>query len=151
MIRYAKGEGRAACRFRHCTAASAPRAGSVRRAVALVTGASSGIGAAVVRQFADVGASVVFTDIIEPASPPHGRVRFIRAAATIEADAERAVAEALAAFGRLDIAINHVGNFGAETGLSPARDAEHRAQHDPRDARGHHTRVPSHGPDGDAR
>ncbi|HMO74642.1 MAG TPA: SDR family oxidoreductase, partial [Sphingopyxis sp.] len=92
--------------------------GSFTGRVALVTGGASGIGEAIVRRLAAEGASVLFTDIDEAAG---GRVaeaepdaiRFLHADATSEADAENSVAETLAAFGRLDIAVNNVGNFGA--------------------------------------
>lgn len=85
--------------------------------VALVTGGASGIGEAIVRRLAADGASVLFTDIAEDAGAALAAslgdgVRFERADATHEPDAKRSVAAALAAFGRLDIAVNNVGNFG---------------------------------------
>lgn len=84
--------------------------------VALVTGGATGIGRAIVGLLAERGASVAFTDW----TPEAGEkvvgeipgVRFIKADATREADAAGAVEQTLAAFGRLDIAVNNVGNYG---------------------------------------
>src|SRR3546814_1495390 len=94
--------------------------------VALVTGCASCIGQAIVRRLIANGARTVFTDIDETAggrmeAEAGGAARFLRADATVEADAERSIAETLAAFGRLDVAVHNVGNFGpgdaAGTGL----------------------------------
>src|SRR3546814_19086818 len=85
--------------------------------VALVTGCASCIGQAIVRRLIANGARTVFTDIDETAggrmeAEAGGAARFLRADATVEADAERSIAETLAAFGRLDVAVHNVGNFG---------------------------------------
>lgn len=83
--------------------------GALTGQVALVTGGGSGIGKAAVAALLAEGAMVAFTDIAGAAG---GDAHFIRADATLEADAARAVAEVEAHFGRLDIVINNVGNFG---------------------------------------
>ena len=81
--------------------------------VALVTGGRSGIGKAAVSALLAEGARVAFTDIAEaPVLQPQGTL-FIRADATLEADAARTVSEVEAWLGRLDIVVNNVGNFGA--------------------------------------
>jgi NAD(P)-dependent dehydrogenase (short-subunit alcohol dehydrogenase family) len=87
----------------------------------LITGGSSGIGAATVRGFAAEGAKVIIADIDEDAGNAFAGeltragsiVRFRKADATREADAVALVGYAVAEFGRLDIAINNVGNLGA--------------------------------------
>jgi len=81
--------------------------------VALVTGGGSGIGRATVAALRTAGAAVAFTDIAEPAGKAMDGTYFIRADATVEADAARAVEETETRFGGLDIAVNNVGNFGA--------------------------------------
>lgn len=77
--------------------------------VALVSGGGNGIGRATVAALLEAGARVAFTDIV-PAQIDGAL--FIQADATSEVDAARTVAETLAAYGRLDIVVNNVGNFG---------------------------------------
>lgn len=81
--------------------------------VALVTGGGSGIGKAAVAALLAEGAKVAFTDIAGPLNQPASDTLFIHADATAETDAARTVAEVEARFGRLDIVVNNVGNFGA--------------------------------------
>src|SRR5262245_13339176 len=75
--------------------------------VALVTGGSKGIGAAIVRAFANAGASVVSTS--RSGGPETSNVRDIRADVRNPEDAVRAVNEAVSAFGGLDILVNNAG------------------------------------------
>lgn len=80
--------------------------------VALVTGGGRGIGAAIVQRLCDQGVHVAFTDLAQSDSEPNGSF-FIRADATVESDAAAALADVEMRFGRLDILVNNVGNFGA--------------------------------------
>jgi NAD(P)-dependent dehydrogenase (short-subunit alcohol dehydrogenase family) len=75
--------------------------------VALVTGGSKGIGAAIVAALADAGASVVSTSRAGAAGG--GRVRQITADVRKPDDAARAVDDAVSAFGGLDILVNNAG------------------------------------------
>ena len=75
--------------------------------VALVTGGSKGIGAAIVRAFADAGASVVSTSRSGGSTSEH--VRQVRADVRKPAEAARAIEDAVSAFGGLDILINNAG------------------------------------------
>ena len=75
--------------------------------VALVTGGSRGIGAAIVRALADAGASVVSTSRSGGGGGPN--VREVKADVRKPEDAVRAVDEAVTAFGGLDILINNAG------------------------------------------
>jgi 3-oxoacyl-[acyl-carrier protein] reductase len=86
--------------------------------VALVTGGSRGIGAAIVADLATNGADVGFTYHSQAARAEQARcgVQALgRKAIAIQADAaafveaQRAVAETLQAFGRLDILVNNAG------------------------------------------
>jgi len=86
----------------------------------IITGGSSGIGAATVRAFAAEGAKVMIADLAADAGEALAAelrdlgqtARFRRTDALDEADVAGLVAETVAEFGRLDIAINNVGNLG---------------------------------------
>ncbi len=90
-------------------------AGRLSGRVAIVTGASLGIGAAIARAFVDEGASVVLVARTpEPALRMRDELGEARSRLVLGdvADAEtarRAVAEAQAAFGRLDVLVNNAG------------------------------------------
>jgi meso-butanediol dehydrogenase/(S,S)-butanediol dehydrogenase/diacetyl reductase len=82
--------------------------------VAIVTGGSSGIGAATVARLAADGAKVLNVDRNPPATDnyPNGDVVFHRTDMTVPAEVEAAVAEAVKRFGRLDFLVNNAGTGG---------------------------------------
>lgn len=85
--------------------------------VALVTGASSGIGRATAQRLALEGAAVLVTDIMVEAgeatvkeiTDSGGQAEFVRHDVTSEQDWEAATARAVEAFGGLDILVNNAG------------------------------------------
>jgi NAD(P)-dependent dehydrogenase (short-subunit alcohol dehydrogenase family) len=84
----------------------------------LVTGGSSGLGAAVVREFAGAGANVVICDVNEPRDAASGdiaaRVRFQKTDVTNEAQVQAAIDLAVKEFGALNGAVNCAGIATAE-------------------------------------
>ncbi|MFG6081113.1 3-hydroxyacyl-CoA dehydrogenase [Paracoccus litorisediminis] len=86
----------------------------IEERVFLITGASSGLGAAVARMAVEAGAKVVLLDINSVAgltlSEELGRAaRFVRTDVTSASDGAAAIAAALEAFGRIDVAVNCAG------------------------------------------
>jgi NAD(P)-dependent dehydrogenase (short-subunit alcohol dehydrogenase family) len=102
---------------------------SLQGKIALVTGAGSGIGAAIAEAFAQAGAFVWVTDRDEAGGiattarirAQNGQAEFKRLDVTIEADCESSAREVAQRHGRLDILVNnagvgHVGSILTTTG-----------------------------------
>lgn len=88
--------------------------GELSGKVAIITGATSGIGARTAEIFAGAGAKVVLTGRREAEGKAVAQrigadALFIRADATLEDDWRRVIAGTLARFGRLDVLFNNAG------------------------------------------
>lgn len=90
---------------------------------AIVTGGGSGIGRGIVERFVAEGASVVAVDrvrdrVAELESKYPGRVVGVEANVASYEDNARAVAEAVRAFGKLDVFVGNAGIWDFGTGMS---------------------------------
>ena len=98
---------------------------------AIITGGASGFGAEMARCFAEAGASILLADRDEAGAEAvageirhgGGNARGVRVDVTTASDAERMVAAALAAFGRLDILVNNAGTLGPRGSLEETPEA----------------------------
>jgi len=88
--------------------------------VAIVTGASKGIGASIARHLADEGAAVVVNyasskdgaeRVVGEITAKGGRAIAVQADVARQADVDRLFAETARAFGRLDILVNNAGVY----------------------------------------
>jgi 3alpha(or 20beta)-hydroxysteroid dehydrogenase len=99
--------------------------------VAVVSGASQGIGEAIARQFIAEGAKVVIADIKvdqgeEVAASFGDRGIFAYVNVTSTTDWQNAVATTLAKFGRLDILVNNAGGAASITPITEETEADYR-------------------------
>lgn len=100
--------------------------------VALITGASSGIGLATARAFAERGVRVVLAArrdnemaaIVDQIEENGGRASFVKTDVSVAEDVQQMVEHTVKTFGRLDYAVN---NAGTEGELAPIADLPEEA------------------------
>ena len=106
--------------------------------VAIVTGASKGIGAGIARAFAEAGAAVVVNyagarddaqRVVADIAASGGRALAVQADVSRRIDVERLFAETLSAFGPPDIIVNNAGVFSFQP-LAEIVEAEFHRQFD---------------------
>ncbi|MEK6711163.1 MAG: SDR family NAD(P)-dependent oxidoreductase [Nitrospinota bacterium] len=105
---------------------------SIRGHVAVVTAGGAGIGLAVVERFAGAGARVAVVDFdpgrggaaAERARELGAEALFVQADAGSKADAERAVAQVLSTWGKVEILVNGAGGFTFTDPLEELAEAE---------------------------
>jgi len=100
--------------------------------VALVTGASSGIGRATAEAFAAKGAKVALAarredelvGLVSEIKSRGGAATFVRTDVSIAKDVERMVEHTIETFGRLDYAVNNAGIEGQFSGITDLAEEE---------------------------
>jgi 3-oxoacyl-[acyl-carrier protein] reductase len=100
----------------------------------VIFGASSGIGAAVAKRFAALGAEVIVhyngnkagaEDVVQAIKESGGKAHLLAGDVSQAEVAERLVNEAAAKLGQLDIVINNAGNMFGRTAISKATDEQY--------------------------
>jgi len=88
----------------------------LKEKIALITGGANGIGLATAERFAKEGAKIILWDVSEKGKEVVARLNeqgqraiFAKVSVTSENEVQKAVAEALDHFGRIDILINNAG------------------------------------------
>jgi 3-oxoacyl-[acyl-carrier protein] reductase len=106
--------------------------------VAVVTGASKGIGAAIAKELAAAGAAVVVNyatsrdgaeKVVAEITRKEGRAIAVQADTSKRADVHRLFAETTKAFGRLDVLVNNAGVFNFQP-LAEVTEAEFHRHYD---------------------
>jgi 3-oxoacyl-[acyl-carrier protein] reductase len=111
---------------------------SLKGKVAVVTGASKGIGAGIARALAGAGAAVIVNyagdragaeRVVADITEQDGKAFAVQADVSKAADVRRLFAEAKRVFGRLDVLVNNAGVFRFEP-VEAITEAEYRRQFD---------------------
>ncbi|MCF7819953.1 MAG: SDR family oxidoreductase [Candidatus Pacebacteria bacterium] len=89
--------------------------------VAIVTGASSGIGKAIADSFVKEGAKVVYSDINNIDNLPEGAI-FFKADVSSSEQVKTLISEAVSVFGSLDVMVNNAG-IGSQGSILEESDA----------------------------
>jgi 3-oxoacyl-[acyl-carrier protein] reductase len=106
--------------------------------VAVVTGASKGIGASIAQELAAAGASVVVNyasakddaeRVVASIKQKGGKAVAVQGDVSKEADVKRLFAETKQAFGAVDVLVNNAGVYGFAT-IDAVTEAEYRRQFD---------------------
>lgn len=103
---------------------------SLRDAVAVITGAGAGIGAAIARTFADAGAAVVVSDldldaaerVADAIRTAGGRATAVRCDVTVDDDLQAVCDAAIDTFGKLTVLVSNAGGGGPKPFDMPMRD-----------------------------
>jgi 3-oxoacyl-[acyl-carrier protein] reductase len=91
---------------------------TVKNKVAIVTGASRGIGAAIAQSLAQAGAKVIVNyagsraaaeEVVNNIAAAGGQAKAVQADVSKPADVDRLFDEAIAAYGRVDVLVNNAG------------------------------------------
>src|SRR5438876_4624289 len=109
---------------------------SLKNKVALITGGTSGIGAAAALQLARAGAKVVVAGrrekegqaVVKAIENAGGQALFVKTDVSREADVKALVDKTVARFGRLDFAFNNAGVEGA-AGVTTDKQTEENYRH----------------------